>query len=188
VILLRKPLPEGSRVTVDSSDVQPTPEGLLMVDPGSRVVRVRAPGYRSARRTIVVAAGDTATLDLVLLPLPVAPADASQLDTLAGAIVFKGDLPAGSVIRVDGRVTPPGSHLLTLGAGSHWVAVSVPGYSTDSSQVAVEPGSWSDWSAPDVAQLTPLPADEYSDSLSPTPSSGQAAPAQADTGAEVPPQ
>lgn len=187
VIRLRKPLPEGTRITVDTNEVRPTAEGLLRVQPGSHVIRIRAPGYRSARRTIPVADGDTANLDLVLLPLPVSPAE--TIDTITGAIVFKGDLPAGSVIRVDGRVAPPESHLLTVGAGSHWVAISVPGYATDSSLVMVEQGSWADWSAPELTQLTRLPShDDASDSPSPVPPTAQGTPPVTDSVAEAPPQ
>ena len=145
IIQLTKPLPHGSSVTVDSIPVQPTTEGLLTVEPGSHVVRIRAPGHRSARRTVRgMAAGDTAQLDLVLLPLPLSPADANQIDALTGAIVVRGDLPSGSVIRIDGRITIPGSRVLTVSAGSHWVTLSVPGYQTDSIRIDVEQGSSSD--------------------------------------------
>ena len=155
VIRLTKPLPPGSSVTVDSILVQPTTEGLLTVQPGFHVVRVRAPGHRSARRTVRgMAAGDTAQLDLVLLPLPLSPAEANQIDTLMGAIVVQGDLPSGSVIRLDGRVTTPGSRVLTASAGSHWVALSIPGYQTDSTRIDVEQGSWSDWPVPTLTALT----------------------------------
>jgi len=155
VIRLTKPLPPGSSVTVDSILVQPTTEGLLTVEPGSHVVGVRAPGHRSARRTVRgMAAGDTVQLDLVLLPLPLSPAEANQIDTLMGAIVVRGDLPPGSVIRIDGRVMTPGSRVLTANAGSHWVALSAPGYQTDSIKIDVEEGSWSDWPVPTLTALT----------------------------------
>ena len=155
VIHLTKPLPPGSRITVDSILVQPTAEGLLTVDPGSHVVRVRAPGHRSARRTVrEVAAGDTAQLDLVLLPSPLSPSDVNQIDTLIGAIVVRGDLPSGSVIRIDGQVTAPGSRVVTVNPGSHWVALSVPGYPTDSTRIDVEQGSWSEWQVPALTALT----------------------------------
>jgi serine/threonine protein kinase len=154
VIRLTKPLPPGSSVTVDSIPVPPTTEGLVTVEPGPHVVRVRAPGHRSARRTIRgMAAGDTVQLDLVLLPLPLSPAEANQIDTLMGAIVVRGDLPSGSVIRIDGRVMTPGSRVLTASAGSHWVALSAPGYQTDSIKIDVEEGSWSDWPVPTLAAL-----------------------------------
>jgi hypothetical protein len=174
VIRLSKPLPHGSRVTVDTILVHPTPEGLFTVEPGSHVVRVRAPGHRSARRTVrEIAAGDTAQLDLVLLPLPLSPSDANQIDTLVGAIVVRGDLPSGSVIRIDGRVTTPGSRVLTVSAGSHWVALSVPGYQTDSIRIDVEQGSWSEWQVPTLTALTDSVA--TTDSVLPIPPGSPAA-------------
>jgi hypothetical protein len=129
------------------------------------VLRVRAPGYRSAKRTIrTIAAGDTVTLDLVLLPIPLSPAEASRLDTLTGAIVLKGELPSGSVIRIDGRVAAPGSRVLTVPPGPHWIAVAAPGYATDSSLVTVEQGSWSDWSVPVLKQLADTAGQTVGDS------------------------
>jgi len=149
---LTKPLPEGSRITVDTNMVPPTAEGVLTVKPGSHVIRVRAPGYRSARRTVAVGAGDTTSLDLVLLPLPVPDVEAQQIDTTTGAIVLKGDLPAGAVVRVDGRVVAPGLRVLTVPPGSHWVTLAAPGRETDSSRVEVQQGSWSEWPIPELAR------------------------------------
>ena len=163
-----KPLPAASRITVDSLEVRPTPEGLLTVDPGSHVIRVRAPGYRSARRTVSAAAGDTTNLDLVLLPLPVSDLDARVIDTTMGAIVVKGTLPPGAVVRVDGRVAPPDTRVLTVAPGAHLIAVSVPGYTTHSSSVNVEQGSWSDWLVPELTPLSQLPGDT-TESFSQTP-------------------
>ncbi|HEX5576214.1 MAG TPA: PEGA domain-containing protein, partial [Gemmatimonadales bacterium] len=170
VIRLGKPLPEGARVIVDTSEMQLSTGGLLPVAPGSHVLRVRAPGYRSAKRTIpTITAGDTVTLDLVLLPIPLSPAEASRLDTLTGAIVLKGELPSGSVIRIDGRVAIPGSRVLTVPPGPHWIAVAAPGYATDSSPVTVEQGSWSDWSIPVLKLLADTAGQTVGDSAPPPP-------------------
>jgi serine/threonine protein kinase len=174
IIRFDKPLPAGARITVDSIEVKPTNEGLFTLEPGSHVIAVRAPGYRKATRTVTAPAGDTTDLGIELAALPPKPVPAA--DTAMGAIVLEGSLPADAVIRVDGRVAPRGSKVLTVTPGLHWVSVSIPGYASDSSQVEVEHGSWSDWSVPALTRLTepsqgyapesvPQPPTESADSL-----------------------
>jgi hypothetical protein len=152
-------LPADALVTVDSNEARPAAEGVLTVAAGSHTLRIRAPGFRRVTRTITVTAGDTASLDVELVRIPpraVPPTDALA-DTAMGAIVVGGSLPPDAVLRVDGRVVAPGSKVLTVTPGSHWVAVSVPGYATDSSKIDVEQGSWSDWSVPTLMPSTNEP-------------------------------
>jgi serine/threonine protein kinase len=159
-------LPPGSRVTIDSIEVRPSAGGLLMVEPGPRQIGVRAPGFRRMRTTATAVAGETTSVHLELTRLPPKPVavDTAAADTLIGAIVVPGSLPPGAVIRVNGRMVEPGVKVLTVVPGTHWVALSAPGYATDSSQVVVEQGSWADWSPPDLIALPPTTSEESSDS------------------------
>jgi serine/threonine protein kinase len=150
MIRFTKPLPADARVTVDSNGARPAGEGLLTVASGSHTLTIRAPGFRKVTRTVTAIAGDTTGLDVELVRIPpkAVPPTGALSDSAMGAIVVGGSLPPGAVLRVDGRVVAPGSKVLTVTPGSHWVAVTVPGYATDSSRIDVEQGSWSDWSVP----------------------------------------
>jgi hypothetical protein len=160
-------LPTGSRVTIDSIEVRPDARGLLIVEPGPHQIGLRAPGYRRIRTTTTASAGETTGVHLELTrlpPKPVAAETTAVADTMIGAIVVAGILPPGAVIRVDGRMVAPGVKVLTVVPGTHWIALSAPGYATDSSAVVVEQGGWSDWSPPDLIVLPPSSSEESSDS------------------------
>ena len=171
VIRFEKSLPPGAQITVDSIDAQLTPEGNLSIAPGSHRVQVQAPGFRTAARTVVVSAGDTASLPLEL----------ARIDTTAqmrfppggvgpGQIIVNGKLPAGSQISVDGWPLAPGGRLVQVDSGAHWVAISAPGFEADSSSVRLGPGGRALWNVP---RLKALPAQANDTSKSAEPDSEQ---------------
>jgi serine/threonine protein kinase len=164
VIRFEKSLPPGAQITVDSIETPLTPEGHLSLQPGSHKLQVRAPGFRPATRTVVVSAGDTASLPLGLV----------RIDTTAqlrfprggvgpGQIIVNGKLPAGTQLSVDGWLLPPGVRLAPVDSGSHWVAISAPGFEPDSSSVHLGPGGRAIWSVP---KLTPVPVQQTDTSRS----------------------
>lgn len=151
-----EPLPPGSRVTVDGKDASISTDGLLSLEPGSRLVRIRAPGFRTAARTLAVASGDTVSFPAKLtkieqdsLPGSDSGADSTEL----GAIVVSGKLPEGSEIRVDGWPLPAGVRVSSVPPGSHWVAVQIPGFRPESSLVDLGAGRRVVWRVPKLIAL-----------------------------------
>jgi hypothetical protein len=169
VVRFEKSLPPGARVTIDSIETQLTPEGHLSVQPGSHRVRVLAPGFRPGTRTVVVAAGDTATLPLELVRIDsTARTEAPAGGVGPGQIVVNGKLPSGAEISVDGWPLPPGARLAQVDSGSHWVAISAPGFEPDSSSIHLGPGGRAIWRVP---RLTAVPLSEKDTSGSAEPAS-----------------
>jgi hypothetical protein len=163
-IRLTEPLPPGARVTLDGVEVSPTPDGVIVASPGRHAVAVRAPGYRTAARSAVVAAGQTVALRVSPIrdntPSPSQPAPSQRVPspaTQSGNILVIGELPPGAAVSVDGRPLPQGARTTTSSAGSHWVTISAIGFRPDSSLVTVTAGSRAEWVAP---ALVPLPRPE----------------------------
>lgn len=168
VIRLEKALPPGARVTVDTIEAQPTAEGHLRVEPGSHRVRVRAPGFAPAARTLTVAAGDTVNLVLELARIDTAAQAAAPAGGVGpGRIIVIGKLPPGAQISIEGWPLPPGARLAEVDSGSYWVAITAPGLRPDSSFVRLGPGGQVQWSVPKLAPAS-IPERDTSGAAEPT--------------------
>jgi hypothetical protein len=56
-----------------------------------------------------------------------------------------GQIPPDAQVRVDGVPQPSGTRVVTLPSGPHRIAVSAPGFETESTQVNVPAGGRADW-------------------------------------------
>ncbi|MBM4368004.1 MAG: TonB-dependent receptor [Deltaproteobacteria bacterium] len=133
--------PAGARVRVDVEDSEPvaTIPGVLRLSPGSHMLIVDAPGYRTARQLVSVQA-DGSVQAVVELPL------------ITGAVVVDA-LEKGALIEIDGEAagfTP--AVLGAVPAGKHRLRVSLPGYRPYEAEVEVE----ADGRVAVTAQLRPL--------------------------------
>jgi serine/threonine-protein kinase len=157
-------LPADVQVTVDGVEQPLPPDGVMELAPGRHSLAFRARGFRRASRSVAVTVGDTAALDLELIPAasrpepPPDPAPPTPRPAPAKAgeatLNVAGDLPPGAEISVDGGPLPADTRVLKLAPGMHWVKISAVGYRPDSTQVQVEAGSSTVWHAP---RLEPLP-------------------------------
>lgn len=69
-ITLPKPVPEGARVTLDDAPVESTQVWVpIPVEPGAHIVRVVTPAYLPVTRALVVAEGESASVDVTLTPI-----------------------------------------------------------------------------------------------------------------------
>jgi serine/threonine protein kinase len=171
VVRFEKSLPPGARVTIDGTEAPLTLDGYISLEPGSRLVRVRAPGFRSASRRLSVAAGDTASLPLELVkidPDSAALSDDSTSGVGPGAIVISGKLPAGTEIRVDGWPLALGGRVASVDSGAHWVTFAAPEHQPDSSSVHVGAGARVVLRVPKLAKLPPQSA-EAAETVPPAP-------------------
>jgi len=133
--------PVGARVRVDVEDSEPvvTIPGVLRLSPGSHLLIVDAPGYRTARQLVSVRA-DGSVQAVVELPL------------ITGTVVVDA-LEKGALIEIDGEAA--GFTPAVLGAvsvGTHRLRVSLPGYRPYEAEVEVE----ADGRVAVTAQLRPL--------------------------------
>lgn len=79
--------PAGLRITRDGVEISGAALGdALPVDPGAHAIEASAPGYASETRTVEVAEGKAATVELTLLPIaPIAPTPQTPLTPLVVA-------------------------------------------------------------------------------------------------------
>jgi outer membrane receptor protein involved in Fe transport len=120
--------PEGASVRIDAEDgaVVGTLPGQLALGPGSHMLIVSAPGYRTARQLVQVTE-DAEVLAVVELPL------------ITGTLVVDA-LERGALIEVDGEAagfTP--AVLPAVPAGTHHLKLSLPGYRAFEAEIDVEP-------------------------------------------------
>lgn len=133
--------PEGARVRIDAEDGAEvgTLPGELSLSPGSHMLIVSAPGFRTARQLVQVTE-DQEVAAVVELPL------------ITGTLVVDA-IEKGALIEVDGQAagfTP--AVLPQVAAGRHRVRVSLPGYRADEREVEIEP----DGRASITASLRPV--------------------------------
>lgn len=116
----------GAVVLVDGRPLGDAPfEGE--VDPGTRVVELRAPGHAPLRRTVELVAGEVTAIDATLVPLPTAaPTAAADAEAPApwygrwyvwagAAAVVAGGVAIAVAVSEDDRPRDP-EHVLTIQA------------------------------------------------------------------------
>ena len=119
--------PQGASVRIDAEDAPEvgTLPGEISLSPGSHMLIVSAPGYRTARQLVQVAEDQTVAA-VVELPL------------ITGILVVDA-VEKGALIEVDGEAvgfTP--AVLPTVAAGKHRVRVSLSGYRADEREVEID--------------------------------------------------
>ncbi|MDD1654278.1 MAG: PEGA domain-containing protein [Methanomicrobiales archaeon] len=131
--------PSGARVTLDGGRTGTTP-WVTDVSAGSHTLVFSLPGYLDATATVTVQGGDTATYNAVL--------QKGTGSTTGGGSISVASVPSGATISLDGvpkGVTP--TTLQGIPAGSHALALSLPGYETYRRNVDVAEGETSSYVA-----------------------------------------
>jgi hypothetical protein len=114
-----------AKVSVDGEPVGTTPLGkAVLVDVGSRVIRVEKPGYRTYEKTATLTAQET-TLDIKLLP-----------DVHQGTLVVVAE--PNAAVQVDGNAAGLGRVSMLLPSGVHTVRVTGKGKRPHQGDVVVE--------------------------------------------------
>ncbi len=117
---------EGATVVVDEREVGESPlAGPVLLLSGAHVIEVRRDGYRTARRQVLVVAGEERTERFVLLEPPRMAMIRVEANVEGATVLFDGQ-EAG---------TTPWSGVVPQGI--HRVAVRAPGYETATSQVSL---------------------------------------------------
>lgn len=113
----------GAVASIDGAEPLPLPTSLD-VDPGKHEVRVSAPGYEPAVRTVTVDEGSSLNSQIDLVALP-------------GAITVRG--PKGAEVQIDGATVGklPLAGPLVVEAGTRFVAVVKNGQTAFSREVEV---------------------------------------------------
>lgn len=111
------PVPGDLQVSLDGAPITGTPPSSEAVQPGTHIIQISAPGFRSARREITVTAGQA---QAVAIDLEVAAATTGSLRVIvpvAGAQAFlDGEALALSGGRVDQASVAPGQHSVRVTA------------------------------------------------------------------------
>src|SRR5580704_3277106 len=89
--------PSGAAVLVDGRPVEDLPDGLVFVDPGSRIVEARLQGYGTARKTLDAQAGSEQDVELTLVPVQAVPPPAPRRSPVPGFVVGGVGLAAAGV-------------------------------------------------------------------------------------------
>jgi hypothetical protein len=131
--------PAGATVLVDGR-VTAVPSSVLLLDPGSHALEVRADGYVSQRREEDFAAGAQVRWEVALVPVPAAPPSAvagigdgrdAQRMGLDTGPARRGTTPPDGASRRAGWVVPVGVTLGVLAAAGIalgvWAALRDPG-------------------------------------------------------------
>lgn len=118
-------VPEGAMVTCDGILRDAAPVSIGELDPGDHLVIVEKPGYLPGRRTVTLAAGQKAAVDV-------------KLDPITGLILVRST-PIGADVKVDGADRGKTPLLLTdLPVGRYRVNVSAVGFVSKDVELTVE--------------------------------------------------
>lgn len=134
-------VPSGTSVFLDGNYKGTTPLTLTSISPGTYQVRLETSGYSDYSTSVMVSAGQTATVSATLTPI-----------TTTGSLVVSSS-PVGANVFVDGIIR--GITPLTLSSvptGSHTLLLTMNGYANYSSMVTVSAGQ----TATVSATLSPL--------------------------------
>lgn len=113
------PVPADLQVTLDGVPLTGTPPSNEAVQPGTHIVQVAATGFRSTRREITVAAGQTQAIAIDLEAAAATSGSLRVIVPVAGAQVF---LDGEALTVSNGRVDQA-----NVGAGQHSLRVTAPG-------------------------------------------------------------
>ncbi len=125
--------PSGARILLDGEfkGTAPSNESItLMASPGTHVLEVTKPGYRSYRRNITVVEGQQTALS-VILP-KIGPAE--------GTLILESPV-SGAMAIVDRGTPMPLPVTLQVTAGAHNITVTAPGRQPKAMVLSVQPGA-----------------------------------------------
>ncbi|MBK7586085.1 MAG: PEGA domain-containing protein [Myxococcales bacterium] len=117
----------GAKIAVDGEDLGTSPlSGTVRLNQGSRVLRIKKPGFEPLELTVKLNGGEAKSIDVKLLK----ESAQARLRVSAGQ---------GQKIVVDGRSVGSGEWEGFLKPGSHTVQVSAPGMRSYRSEFILEP-------------------------------------------------
>jgi hypothetical protein len=120
----------GARAFIDSIDKGPVPVDIKDIKAGDHIIQIKAPGFKTAEKTVTVAPGSSQTVKQELqTDIPADTGTLKVTSTVPEAEVFIDGALAGKV--------PQEKH---LGEGAHPVVVRLPGYKQFEQTVKVDAG------------------------------------------------
>ncbi len=126
----------GAEVLVDGTFAGRTPlPASLPVEPGARVLELRRPGYLTETRTVTLAAGEQAKVNVELRPEPGLP------PAQHGRVVVRSDQASQLRWSVDGHHLGAYRGGILLPPGPHRLRLERPGFEPLDRTVVVAPGS-----------------------------------------------
>jgi hypothetical protein len=123
--------PSGADISIDGTfQTSKTPATITSVSAGNHSYTLRLTGYNDATGTVMVMAGQTATVSVTLTPV-----------VTTGSITFSST-PSGADIYLDGtlQVTKTPATITSVSAGSHSYTLRLSGYSDATGTVTVVAG------------------------------------------------
>ncbi|MBA3464451.1 MAG: PEGA domain-containing protein [Deltaproteobacteria bacterium] len=121
---------QGARALIDGTDMGPVPVDIKDVKAGEHIVQVKAPGFTTGEKKVVVAAGGSQIVKFDLNP----EAAGDQ-----GIIKVVSSVPDAQVF-IDGASVGKVPQEKKLSAGEHPVVVRLEGYKQFEQKVRIEPG------------------------------------------------
>ena len=121
---------QGARALIDGTDMGPVPVDIKDVKAGEHIVQVKAPGFATGEKKVMVAAGGSQIVKFDLNP----EAAGDQ-----GIIKVVSTVPDAQVF-IDGANVGKVPQEKKLSAGEHPVVVRLEGYKQFEQKVRIEPG------------------------------------------------
>lgn len=109
--------------------------GIAMLDPGTHVLELSAPGHQPDSREMSLPPGGQAVLSVNLRPVPVDLVPAAEVGRLAVSVT-----PENAIVELDGQRIGTGSIVREVPEGPHLVGVRASGFVTVRREVRVTPG------------------------------------------------
>lgn len=113
------PVPAGLQVTLDGAPLTGTPPASDQVQPGTHIINVAAPGFRSTRREVTVAAGQ---VQAIAVDLEAAAATGGTVRIVAPVAGSRAFIDGEAVTLTNGR-----GEVLNVGVGQHSIRFEADG-------------------------------------------------------------
>ncbi|MEZ4409203.1 MAG: PEGA domain-containing protein [Polyangiales bacterium] len=126
------PVPAGLQVTLDGAPLTGTPPASDQVQPGTHIINVAAPGFRSTRREVTITAGQ---VQAIAVDLEAAAATGGTVRIVAPVAGARAFIDGEAVSLTDGR-----GEAANVGVGQHSVRVEAEGRASVRRDVNVAAG------------------------------------------------
>jgi hypothetical protein len=121
---------QGARAYIDGTDMGPVPVDIKDVKAGEHIIQVKAPGFQTGEKKVIVAAGGSQIVKFDLNP---------EVAGDHGILKVVSTVPEAEVF-IDGAAVGRVPQEARLAAGDHPVVVRLPGYKQFEQTVRIEPG------------------------------------------------
>ncbi|MBS1121554.1 MAG: hypothetical protein H6Q90_3782 [Deltaproteobacteria bacterium] len=120
----------GARAFIDSIDKGPVPVDIKDIKAGDHIIQIKAPGFKTAEKTITVAPGSSQTVKEELQ---------ADIPADTGTLKVTSTVPEAEVF-IDGALAGKVPQEKRLGEGEHPVVVRLTGFKQFETKVKVEAG------------------------------------------------